>query len=206
MPALSFTVEFVIEECCACHMMFAVSKDFQRRKQVDHGSFHCPEGHTMSYTGKTELDRLRESTTAAQQALQAKLNEANHAKLVAEKERNQIAAEKKRMEARAAAGVCLCCNRTFEDLARHMESKHSGVLGPGKEQRQIEGERAMPVMVEELELGVRAYNCLKNAGIDTIQELLAAPCATLFQMKNFGKKSMDEINAELGRLGLPVKK
>lgn len=58
--------------------------------------------------------------------------------------------------------------------------------------------------VEELELSVRANNCLRNANITTIGELVQKTEAELMKTKNFGKKSLQEIKDELARLGLSL--
>src|SRR5712672_3421365 len=56
--------------------------------------------------------------------------------------------------------------------------------------------------VEELELSVRSYNCLKNAGIQTIGELVQKSESEMLRTKNFGRKSLNEIKEILGSLGL----
>lgn len=58
--------------------------------------------------------------------------------------------------------------------------------------------------VEELELSVRANNCLRNAGITTISELVQRTEVELMKTKNFGKKSLQEIKDELARIGLSL--
>src|SRR5579859_2640173 len=70
-------------------------------------------------------------------------------------------------------------------------------------------ERAMNQMnevlnrsVEELELSVRSYNCLKNANIQTIGDLVQRTEAEMLRTKNFGRKSLNEIKEILGNLGL----
>jgi len=70
-------------------------------------------------------------------------------------------------------------------------------------------ERAMSQMnevlgrsVEELELSVRSYNCLKNANIQTIGDLVQKTEAEMLRTKNFGRKSLNEIKEILGSLGL----
>ncbi len=70
-------------------------------------------------------------------------------------------------------------------------------------------ERAMNQMnevlnrsVEELELSVRSYNCLKNANIQTIGDLVQKTEAEMLRTKNFGRKSLNEIKEILGGLGL----
>src|SRR5687767_11840024 len=56
--------------------------------------------------------------------------------------------------------------------------------------------------VEELELSVRSYNCLKNANIQTIGDLVQRSEAEMLRTKNFGRKSLNEIKEILGNLGL----
>jgi DNA-directed RNA polymerase subunit alpha len=70
-------------------------------------------------------------------------------------------------------------------------------------------ERAMNQMnevlnrsVEELELSVRSYNCLKNANIQTIGDLVQKSEAEMLRTKNFGRKSLNEIKEILAGLGL----
>jgi DNA-directed RNA polymerase subunit alpha len=58
--------------------------------------------------------------------------------------------------------------------------------------------------VEELELSVRASNCLKTAGIRTIAELVQKTESDLLKTKNFGKKSLDEIKTILGEMGVSL--
>ncbi len=60
-------------------------------------------------------------------------------------------------------------------------------------------------LIEELELGVRSYNCLKRAGIQTIAELLAKSEAELNAIPNFGKKSIDEVIETLAARGLSLR-
>ena len=56
--------------------------------------------------------------------------------------------------------------------------------------------------VEELELSVRSYNCLKNANIQSIGDLVQKTEAEMLRTKNFGRKSLNEIKEILGNLGL----
>src|SRR4029077_758738 len=58
--------------------------------------------------------------------------------------------------------------------------------------------------VEELELSVRSYNCLKNANIRTIRELVLKTEAEMLKTKNFGRKSLNEIKEILHTMGLSL--
>ena len=73
-----------------------------------------------------------------------------------------------------------------------------GTIAPG------EANHWLIKSVEELELSVRANNCLRNANITTIGELVQRTEAELMKTKNFGKKSLQEIKDELARIGLSL--
>jgi DNA-directed RNA polymerase subunit alpha len=60
----------------------------------------------------------------------------------------------------------------------------------------------LKLSVEELELSVRSYNCLKNADIKTIGELVQKTEAEMLKTKNFGRKSLNEIKEILSEMGL----
>jgi DNA-directed RNA polymerase subunit alpha len=61
------------------------------------------------------------------------------------------------------------------------------------------------ILIEELELGVRSYNCLKRAGIQTIGDLISKSEAELNAIPNFGKKSIDEVIETLATRGLALR-
>lgn len=68
----------------------------------------------------------------------------------------------------------------------------------------IEEEQATTITIEELELSVRAYNCLKRASINSMSELLKKSENDLLNIKNFGKKSSDEVIERLHHFGLDL--
>jgi DNA-directed RNA polymerase subunit alpha len=61
------------------------------------------------------------------------------------------------------------------------------------------------VLIEELELGVRSYNCLKREGIQTVGDLISKTEAELLNIPNFGKKSIDEVKEKLTSRGLGLR-
>jgi DNA-directed RNA polymerase subunit alpha len=67
-----------------------------------------------------------------------------------------------------------------------------------------DGSNAPTMTIEELELSVRAYNCLKRASINSMQELLRKSEHDLLNIKNFGKKSSDEVIERLHHFGLDL--
>ena len=56
--------------------------------------------------------------------------------------------------------------------------------------------------IDELELSVRSYNCLKRAGINTVEDLCAKTMDDLMKVRNMGRKSLDEILNKLESMGL----
>ncbi|MFA6001116.1 MAG: DNA-directed RNA polymerase subunit alpha [Thermoleophilia bacterium] len=61
------------------------------------------------------------------------------------------------------------------------------------------------ILIEELEIGVRSYNCLKREGIQTVADLVKRSEAELMNIPNFGKKSIDEVKENLAKLGLALR-
>ena len=62
--------------------------------------------------------------------------------------------------------------------------------------------KALEMTIDELELSVRSYNCLKRAGINTVEELCNKSPEEMMKVRNLGKKSLDEVLAKLKELGL----
>jgi DNA-directed RNA polymerase subunit alpha len=61
------------------------------------------------------------------------------------------------------------------------------------------------ITVEELNLSVRSYNCLKREGINTVGDLVQKSEAELMDIRNFGQKSIDEVKTKLAELGLSLR-
>jgi DNA-directed RNA polymerase subunit alpha len=61
------------------------------------------------------------------------------------------------------------------------------------------------MLIEELELGVRSYNCLKREGVETVGDLMAKTEAELLNIPNFGKKSIEEVRERLAERGLKLR-
>lgn len=137
-----FQIDMKILCCANCGISFGITTDYENRRRDDHRSFYCPSGHVNVFNGpSTSEKRAREAESEAMQA-QAKLNEERHLRLVAEKALQKEASKRKRLEKRVSAGVCPCCNRTFEDLAKHMSTKHKEYgISAGTAKKQITGRK-----------------------------------------------------------------
>ena len=68
-----------------------------------------------------------------------------------------------------------------------------------------EKEKVLEMNINELELSVRSYNCLKRANINTVEQLTACTVEDMMRVRNLGKKSLDEVLGKLHELGLDLK-
>jgi DNA-directed RNA polymerase subunit alpha len=89
-------------------------------------------------------------------------------------------------------------------LTRDLNAEAEGIeIGQVPAEAIGSGELATPI--EELDLSVRSYNCLKREGINTVSELVALSETQLMNIRNFGQKSVDEVKDKLTELGLSLK-
>jgi DNA-directed RNA polymerase subunit alpha len=89
-------------------------------------------------------------------------------------------------------------------LARELNVEAEGIdIGPSPVDEQLAADLALPV--EDLQLTVRSYNCLKREGIHTVGELISRSEQDLLDIRNFGAKSIDEVKAKLHEMGLALK-
>ncbi len=72
------------------------------------------------------------------------------------------------------------------------------------EKEENQKEKALEMTIEELEFTQRPLNCLKRAGINTVEELIKQSPEDMMKVRNFGKKSLDEVKAKLAELGLSM--
>ena len=111
-----------IYDCYACGYPIALTADHERRLREKGETFWCPAGHSQAFM-RTEVMRLKEQLEAAA----ARAVSQEYRAIAAEREAKAAKAKIAKMNKRAAAGVCPCCNRTFQQLARHMKTKHPEV-------------------------------------------------------------------------------
>lgn len=74
------------------------------------------------------------------------------------------------------------------------------------EKEEDEKEKVLEMTIEELDLSVRSYNCLKRAGINSVEELTYKSEEDMMKVRNLGKKSLDEVQKKLEELGLSLRK
>ena len=89
-------------------------------------------------------------------------------------------------------------------LAKELNDEAEGIeIGPAPVEVAASNELSTPI--EDLDLTVRSYNCLKREGINTVLELIALSEDQLMNIRNFGSKSVDEVRDKLTELGLKFK-
>ena len=67
-------------------------------------------------------------------------------------------------------------------------------------------EKALEMTIEELDLSVRSFNCLKRAGINTVGDLINKSEDDMMKVRNLGRKSLEEVMAKLDSLGFTLTK
>ena len=87
----------------------------------------------------------------------------------------------------------------FIDLSENARSAEIMI-----EKEDDEKEKALEMSIDELELSVRSYNCLKRAGINTVEELTNKTSEDMMKVPNLGRKSLEEVLAKLKELGLQL--
>ncbi len=89
----------------------------------------------------------------------------------------------------------------FVDLTD--EAKNTEIM---VEKEETHKEKMLEMTIEELDLSVRSYNCLKRAGINTVQELTEKTEADMMKVRNLGRKSLEEVKEKLAASGLSLRK
>lgn len=127
---ITWSATLVVIDCCACGVLFGVPQDLDRLNQEEgpKRSFWCPNGHQQHYTESTvrKLKAQLEREERWRKNAEARATAAQDQARAAERSAAAYKGRVTRLKNRAAAGVCPCCTRHFENLQRHMSSKHPG--------------------------------------------------------------------------------
>lgn len=118
----------VVLECRLCKIQFGISERFYEDRKQRCDLFYCPNGHKQCFgRGKSDLDKAKEE-------LEREKRRSEHLRKERERERVRADSIERRRRAakgqltkirnRVGKGVCPCCNRHFENLQRHMATKH----------------------------------------------------------------------------------
>ncbi len=88
----------------------------------------------------------------------------------------------------------------FINLTEHVQGVEIMV-----EKEEDKKEKILEMTIEELDLSVRSYNCLKRAGINTVDELVQRNEEEMMKVRNLGRKSLEEVQQKLVGLGLSLR-
>jgi hypothetical protein len=125
MTVQTYIGQLVVQTCCNCGVHFGIDSEHNAELLRTKEWFYCPNGHSQHYLGESDKQRAerlardlaaahdREDTLRAESQKRYRLQRAAEGKTRA-------------MKRRVAAGVCPCCTRTFQNLARHMKTEHPG--------------------------------------------------------------------------------
>jgi DNA-directed RNA polymerase subunit alpha len=103
-------------------------------------------------------------------------------------------------EAVASAGTTMA---ELVNLFSELSETPGLSLGPAESEDAEEGVKSLPI--EELQLSVRSYNCLKREGVNTVGDLVQKSEPELTDIRNFGQKSIEEVKAKLEDMGLSLR-
>lgn len=119
---MTMNIDDVVITCCndKCGIAFAVPAWWHRGKRETHTWFYCPNGHQQKFSVESEAEKLRRERDVAKQQLARAEQEAMDALAVAARNEKKV----KKLEKRAAAGTCPCCQRTFSNMSNHIRNKH----------------------------------------------------------------------------------
>lgn len=120
-------VKLIEVVCGECGCAFGMTEHYIDCRRRDHRTWYCPNGHARAYLGENTEEKLRRERNELKQRLAYKDDMIREAEERATHERNRANGCKghaTRITNRAKAGVCPCCNRTFQQLARHMATQH----------------------------------------------------------------------------------
>jgi hypothetical protein len=121
------TTTYEVVCCGECGVQFAMTTEFRQARMNDHKVFWCPNGHRRYYSGENKEEELRrkldQQSASFERERQSHQRTERSRKLLA-RQRAAAKGQVTKMRNRIANGICPCCNRTFKNVARHMQSQH----------------------------------------------------------------------------------
>ena len=102
-----------------------------------------------------------------------------------------------------SASILVAHLKLFQNMAGlpEEEEEEEGTFAEAEEN---DAAKVLEMTIEDLDLSVRSYNCLKRAGINTVEELCNKTSEDMMKVRNLGRKSLEEVLAKLKELGLSL--
>lgn len=135
MNTMEFThvVELVAVESSCGHVIY-MTADFKKQRQRDHNTFFCTTcGSRRHWPGESDIEKLRRERDAAlqrEETIRQQRLELERHQITLRRQLSAAHGQTTKIKNRVSKGVCPCCNRTFENLQRHMASKHADYATP----------------------------------------------------------------------------
>jgi hypothetical protein len=130
-----------ITTCCVCGVQFGMPAYLDKKLRETHKSFYCPNGHSQSYTGKSEAEKRAERAERDLRWERGRREQAERDVKCAQRKVKKLTKEKEHAQSRAAHGACPCCHRNFKQLRRHMKAKHPEFVEEADKKRCPSGKR-----------------------------------------------------------------
>lgn len=105
--------------CCTCGVPVSIPQEIRRQRQENGESYYCCNGHAM-VTRQSDVQKLKAELAEKERSLAAAKARADMAEASARAHKGKVT----EMKNRIANGVCPCCKRSFQNLRRHMTTKH----------------------------------------------------------------------------------
>lgn len=123
---LQFAFEFNQVTCGVCHIAFAIPTSKYRKCSENGAEFWCPNGHNLVFTETEKQKLLKQLEQEKKRTKWAEESRDNYRADLQNEQRKRSALKGvlTKVKKRVGHGVCPCCQRTFQQLARHMNSKH----------------------------------------------------------------------------------
>ncbi len=110
--------------CCTCGMCFSVPSDWEAQRRAKHDTFYCPNGHNLSFPGETRAEKAERELEAAKKRHAVDLEWQRSRREAAERSAAAHKGKVTEIKNRIHNGLCPCCRRSFQNLRRHMATKH----------------------------------------------------------------------------------
>lgn len=121
----NYQIDLYISDCATCGILFGITTEMERRRREDHGTFYCPNGHSMSFSQETDAEKYKRLYHSAEERAGQFYDRAE----TAERSRRALKGVVTRTRNRIVAGSCpFGCRRHFANLERHVASKHPGAV------------------------------------------------------------------------------
>lgn len=116
---ISTEVELEVKQCPVCFVHYAIPQAMSNKKSKDGGDWYCPNGDNLIYT-KTKADKLTAELQAEKENTEYWMKRKEEVDRQLKAKKGELA----KLKNRVSNGVCPCCNRSFQNLKRHIATKH----------------------------------------------------------------------------------